>query len=316
MESKDYQIGVLIGRFQVHELHDAHHYVIKQVTDNHKKVILFLGVPKTQGTMKNPLDYETRKKMIQKLYPEITILALPDINDDDGNKRWCHEIDKRIREVYLVGTVLLYGGRDSFIPSYKKGLGQFDCKELEQHTFVSGTEVRKNLSEKVRESPDFRSGIIYNAYNQFPRVHPCVDIAPFSEDGTEVLLSKKPNEDGWRFIGGFSSPNDESYESTARRKLIAKAGGIEIGDIKYVTSMKIDDWRYRSEQDKILTILFRCKYVFGRIEPSQEVSELKWFNLKWIRDNWYDIQDNHYSGIGIVKEHKELMKVLIKSTLD
>lgn len=95
-----------------------------------------------------------------------------------------------------------------------------------------------------------------------------------------------------------------------------EAGKVEIGDINYVTSMKVDDWRYRSEEDKILTILFKCKVLFGRIEPSQEISELRWFDIKWIRDSWYDLQDNHTTTHdGMVKEHQELMKALIKSTL-
>jgi bifunctional NMN adenylyltransferase/nudix hydrolase len=291
----NYPIGALCGRFQVHELHEAHRYIIDQVVDNHKKVILFLGVTKTAGTKKNPLDFETRKRMIQKHYPDITIISLPDFGDD---KRWSQEMDKRIREIYPVGDVLMYGGRDSFIPYYKNGGGQFNCKELEQHTFVSGTEVRKIVSEQVKESSDFRAGVIYQSYNQFPKVHPCVDIVPFNEDGTKILLARKPNEDGWRFIGGFAHPNDQSYEMTGRRKLREEAGLIEIGDIRYVTSLKVDDWRYHSEEDKILTILFKCKYVFGRIEPSQEISELKWFDISLISEK------------DMVKEHKELIVIL------
>jgi bifunctional NMN adenylyltransferase/nudix hydrolase len=295
---KEYQIGILIGRFQVHELHEAHHYVIKQVTDSHKKVILFLGVSRTSGTKKNPLDFETRKRMIQKAYPEITILSLPDFGDD---KRWSTELDKRIREVYPIGEVLMYGGRDSFIPYYKKGSGQFDCKELDQYTFVSGTEVRKNVSEQVKESSDFRAGVIYQPYNQYPKVHPYVNMAVLNEDSTKILLSKKPNENGWRLIGGFSSPSDVSYENTARRKVISDAGGVEIGDISYVTSMKLDDWRYRGEEDKIFSILFKCKYIFGRIEPSQDISELKWISISTL------------DKIEIVKEQKELILKLIEN---
>lgn len=307
-----YPVAVIVGRFQVHDLHEAHHWVIKQVVDNHKSVILFLGVAKTPGTKRNPLDFETRKKMIQKHYPDITILAIPDFGDDN---RWTKELDKRIKEIHPICPILMYGARDSFIPYYKKGGGVFDCKELEQHTFVSGTEARRIVSEQVKESADFRSGVIYQAYNQYPKVHPCIDIVPFNEDGTKILLAKKPNENGWRFIGGFAHPNDSSYEHTARRKFIEKAGNVEIGSIEYITSLKVDDWRYRSEEDKILTILFKCKYIFGRIEPSQEISELKWFDLKWIRDAWYDLRDNHTSD-GMVKEHQELMKILIKKELE
>jgi len=313
METKDYSIGALVGRFQVHELHEAHHYLIDQVVKNHKRVILFLGVTRTSSTKKNPLDFETRKRMIQKHYPEITILSLPDFGDD---KRWSQEMDKRIREVYPIGEVLMYGGRDSFIPYYKRGGGQFDCKELDQYTFVSGTEVRKMVSEKVQDSPEFRAGVIYQSYNQYPKVHPCVDVAIFNEDNTKVLLAKKPFEDGWRFIGGFAHPKDESYESTVKRKIHEEAGSVEIGDIRYITSLKVDDWRYRSEEDKILTILYKCKLMFGRIEPSQEISELRWFELKWIRDKWFDLNDKHISTQdGMVKEHQELMSILIKNEL-
>jgi bifunctional NMN adenylyltransferase/nudix hydrolase len=295
--SDKYSIGVLVGRFQVHELHEAHHYLINQVVENHKKVILFLGVPKVVGTKKNPLDFETRKKMIQEHYPNITILSLPDFGDD---KRWTSELDKRIKEVYPIGEILLYGGRDSFIPYYKKGGGHFDTKELEQHTFVSGTEVRKMVSEEVKSSSDFRAGVIYQTYNQYPKVHPCVDIAPIKDD--KVLLAKKPFEDKWRFIGGFVSPSDETLESAAIRKLHNEAGvNINVDKPVYVTSFRVKDWRYQSEEDKIMTTLFKCKYLWGSIEPSQEISELKWFDLE---ENLLNL---------IVEEHKELMNSLIQN---
>ena len=296
---KSYSIGALVGRFQVHELHEAHHYVIKQVVNNHKKVILFLGVPKVVGTKNNPLDFDTRKKMIQKHYPNIVILALPDFGDD---KRWSHELDKRIKEVYQIGDILLYGGRDSFIPYYKKGGGLFDCKELDEYgTFVSGTEVRKMVSEEVKDSSDFRAGVIYQSYNQYPKVHPCVDIAVMDEKEERVLMAKRPYEDNWRFIGGFSKPTDSSYEHTARRKISEDAGGnLSITNLIYIGSATIPDWRYKSEQDKIMSVLFKTKKGWGRIEPSDDVSELKWFEI------------TELEKLNIVKEHEVLMTMLLE----
>ena len=158
---KEYNIGVVVGRFQVHELHEAHKHLIDQVVSSHRKSIIFLGVPKVVGTKKNPLDFDTRKRMIQSPYPDVLILSLPDKPNDYD---WVNELDSRIREIYPLGEVLLYGGRDSFIPFYKNGGGHFDTKELEQHTFVSGTEVRKLISETVKNSSDFRAGVIYNQY--------------------------------------------------------------------------------------------------------------------------------------------------------
>lgn len=296
----NYPIACIVGRFQVHELHDAHRYVIDQVVNNHKKSIIFLGVPKVVGTKKNPLDFDSRKKMIQESYPDVVIMALPDQVDDF---RWVSELDRRIREVYPIGDVLLYGGRDSFIPYYKHGKGFFDTKELEQYTFVSGTEVRKSVSEIVKKSIDFRAGIIYNSYNQYPKVHPCVDIAILDND--KILLAKKPQENGWRFIGGFAHPNDNSYEDTAKRKIIDDAGiNLNVSDLAYIGTTKVPDWRYRSEEDKIITILFKANKTWGQVEPSDDVSELSWVSIKEIIDSNSD---------SIVEEHKVLMSMLIKN---
>ena len=153
----DYQIGVVVARFQIHELHEGHHHVIKQVTGNHKKTIIFLGVPRFVGTKKNPLDFDTRKKMVQTHYPDSIILAIQDQSD---NNRWAQELDKRIREVYPHGEVLMYGSRDSFIPHYLNGGGKFQTKELEPLGTWAGTDIRKLISEEVKNSKDFRSGVI------------------------------------------------------------------------------------------------------------------------------------------------------------
>lgn len=273
MSDKSYQVGAIIGRFQLHSLHEAHHWLIKQVIDKHKKVVIFLGVSKVLGTKRNPLDFDTRKKMIQKDYPESVILAIPDFGND---LFWSQEIDRRLREVYPIGDVILYGSRDSFIPHY---CGEFDTKELEQHTYVSGTEVRRKISEEIKNSEDFRAGIIYNAFNQYQRVFPSVDIAAFNEDKSKILLGKKPYEDGYRFIGGFLNESDKSNELAAKRIFLNETG-VEIDDLKYIGSTTIDDWRYKGCDEKIMTTLFSGKFIMGRIVPSQDLSELKWFDIK------------------------------------
>jgi bifunctional NMN adenylyltransferase/nudix hydrolase len=235
--------------------------------------------------------------MIQHHYPDIVILALPDFGDD---RRWSSELDKRVKEVYPIGDILLYGGRDSFIPYYKKGGGQFDCEELNEYgTFVSGTEVRKMVSEEVKDSTDFRAGVIYQSYNQYPKVHPCVDVAIIDND--KVLLAKRPYEDGWRFIGGFAKPTDTSYEHTARRKVGEDVGrNLSITHLNYIGSVQVPDWRYQSEEDKIMSILYKTTKGWGRIEPSDDVSELKWFDI------------NELEKVEIVSEHKVLMTIFLE----
>lgn len=291
----NYNIGVIVARFQIHELHEGHHYVIKQVTQNHKKTIIFLGVPRFIGSKKNPLDFDTRKKMIQSDYPDSIVLAIPDQSE---NHRWATELDRRIREVYPHGEVLMYGSRDSFIPHYLNGGGKFQTKELEPLGSFAGTDVRKMISDEVKNSLDFRSGVIYHAYNLFPRVIPTVDVAPLNTDGTQVLLAKKYDESKWRFIGGFVKPEDETIELSAKKVYFRETGGnSESGDYRYLGSCRIPDWRFRGEEDKVMTTLFSCKYLWGSITPNDDISELKWFNISDLKSDIF------------MAEHQELFRI-------
>jgi len=69
--------GVIVGRFQVNNLHAGHLELLRQVADKHDRVIVFIGVARTMPTRRNALDFETRKKMIQAEYPDFIILYTP-----------------------------------------------------------------------------------------------------------------------------------------------------------------------------------------------------------------------------------------------
>ena len=59
------EVGVIIGRFQLPALHEGHISVLDYVTEHHSNVVVFLGVPRIQNTKRNPLDFSTRRKLIQ-----------------------------------------------------------------------------------------------------------------------------------------------------------------------------------------------------------------------------------------------------------
>ena len=293
-----YSIGVMVARFQIHELHEGHHHVIKQVTQNHKKTIIFLGVPRFIGTRKNPLDFDTRKKMVQNDYPDAVILAIQDQSD---NSKWASELDRRIREVYPHGDVILYGGRDSFIPHYLNGGGRFHTKELDSLGTYAGTDVRKLVSEEVKNSKDFRSGVIYHAYNLHNRTIPTVDVIPIN-DKNQILLAKKWDETKLRFIGGFILPTDSNIESAAKRIFLKETGNSgETSNYKYVGSCQVPDWRFRGEDDKVMTTILTCDFNWGIIQPSDDIIELRWINIDDINE---DI---------LMDEHKIVLKTYLKT---
>lgn len=294
---KNNKIAVIVGRYQVHELHNAHQEIIEEVISKHERTLLFLGVAPVLSSSHNPLDFISRKKMIQEKYPDITILAIPDHRSDE---EWSNMLDSRIREIFPIGEVVLYGGRDSFIKCYH---GQFETKELAARTCLSGTEIRKHVSEEMRSSKDWRAGVIYGTYNRYPISYQTVDIAVFNSSESEILLARKPSEDKYRFIGGFVSPSDPSLEFAAMREFKEEAGNAEIEISQYIGSFRVDDWRYRGERDKIMTTLFKANYIFGTLKASDDISELKWFKVE------------DFDLLSVVEEHRAMMTILlIKST--
>ncbi len=270
---KTYDIGVIIGRFQVHELHAAHLDLIQHVCEQHDKVLILLGVSPLPTSHTNPLDFEARKQMILADFPNVTVLYVKDQPLDD---LWSTRVDEMVSDFAAVGqTAILYGSRDSFIAHYS---GRFPTRELVPESILSGTEVRKQIARSMtRGTPDFRAGVIWASQRHYPTCFPTVDIAILNEDGTRLLLGRKPNEKLFRFIGGFADPTSTSYEDDAARE-VREETSLEVDDIEYITSMKVDDWRYRGEPDCIKTMLFTARYVFGRPEPKDDIAELRWFD--------------------------------------
>jgi bifunctional NMN adenylyltransferase/nudix hydrolase len=264
---------------------------------NHKKVVIFLGVSSIVGTISNPLDFTSRKLMLQEKYPEVNIISLPDKRYDED---WYKNLDGRIREVFPIGEVLLYGGRDSFIPHYH---GQFATTELEQKIYISGTEVRRQVSEEVKSSAVWRAGAIYDSFNRHPVSIQQAHTAVFNESETSMLLCKNPGEKKYSFIGGIVNPRDISLEHTARREFMDKTS-TEMSIESYVGSFRLDDWKYRGERDKVMTILFKGKYIFGHLSPSYDISELAWVDVSELK------KDGKIKKL-IIEEHQPLMNIIL-----
>ncbi len=94
---------------------------------------------------------------------------------------------------------------------------------------------------------------------------------------------------------------DASNEEAVKREVAEETNSIGIGEPKYVGSARIDDWRYRSEPDGIMTNFFIVPYVFGSPKATDDIDYLEWMNIQQIIDNEFFI---------IVEEHKVLFKLL------
>lgn len=248
-------VGVLIGRFQVDKLHPGHLELILWVCGQHKKVVILLGVPQVPTQRENPLDYQARSMMLHSLMAQIpitfSVAPLPDCRTD---QQWSTNLDNTLKLLLTPGqSAILYGSRDSFIKHYT---GHYPTQELTgAQELWSGTQVRNNIRQTVRPTEDFRAGVIWATHNQYPKTIPTVDTL-VTHHG-KWLLVRKPNEQGYRFVGGFADPHDPSYEATAIRE-VKEETNLIITNPKYLFSTHIDDWRYQGT-DAITTLFFKAE---------------------------------------------------------
>ncbi len=280
-------IGVAIGRFQVADLHEGHHAVIAEARKHHK-LCIFVGVSPAQlNTKSDPLDYPTREQMIKEQYPRAQVFELMDQYTDDG---WSAALDARLGALYPQDTVTMYGGRDSFRGHYT---GRHAVVEIDSVAHLSGTDLREIDGSTVENHASFRRGLIYAAYNKWPPIYPCVDVACTRvTDGVKMVLVGQRNDEGGvsRFPGGHVDPRDVSDADAANRELREETG-VECGSMRYIWGGHIKSWRDREGGGTWRTTLFHTEYLHGPAQAADDLHALRWVpvdelgRLKWADDH-------------------------------
>lgn len=293
------EVGIIVGRFQVSELHAAHTELIEKVLVKHQRVLLFLGLApdSCRCTYNNPLDYAARKAMIEEAFPRVEVLYIKDIGN---NELWSKELDRQIALHVGTNKVVLYGGRDAFIVHYK---GKYPTQELIPDRFVSGKEMRKSVGVSTKRTKEFREGVIWAVENRWPATLPTVDMAIIDAEKERLLLCRKPNQTLFRFVGGFATPDSECYEDDAARE-VKEETHLVCQNYRYLGSAKVNDWRYRNERDKIKTLFFVCEYTGGNPQADDDIAEVRWFDLATLKET------------DLVEEHRMLFRLLKEKVID
>jgi bifunctional NMN adenylyltransferase/nudix hydrolase len=279
--------AVLIARFQVAELSEKQIQLIARLSATHKRLLVVLEESPVPASKRNPLDVETRKLMLLESFPALQIQSLKPVS---SMQKWSETLDKLIEEQFAGEEVVIYG-EEGMLDQRYFGVYKYQETTVEEE-FASG-----EISDTWKSSTAFRKGAIHTVQSQYAKVNPTVDIAII--DGDKLLLGRKPNQEKFRFIGGFADPADADFEQSARREAEEETG-LKVEEIRYAGSAKIDDWRYREEEDKIITTFFIAKYAGGTASPKDDIEELKWFEKEELKIDTF------------VEEHVVLYRMLLR----
>lgn len=285
---KKHTLGVIVGRFQVPELHPGHKRMLFEALKDCNSVLVCVGQADTIFDDRYPIPYAIVKDMIESWMGDMSSVRIEYIADMADNASWSCELDRIIsRRLVEVGVgedanVILYGSRDSFLTHYE---GVHSCKQIDELGDFNGTDVRSEILNNPHAFNDanFRSGMIYAVLSSpHPISFQTVDCAVWKENGT-VLLARKRHEKLLRFPGGFVDVNDASFEHAARREMREELGDIEIDELSHIGSCRVrGGGRYENSRHKIMTAFFSAKYIFGHVYPQDDIIHAEWVPIEKI----------------------------------
>lgn len=284
-----------IGRFQTDEPTKGHQRILN---DLHSGDIVFVGSANASFSKRNPLPVSARIKMLRDRYPQLVFIPIDDYQSDSV---WAQRVD----DLLGVGPWTGLSGQDGFWNTYHTAGGKWKVVVVMQDGPLSeSTRRREDIGSHLKiDNLDKRQALIWTAHNLRDQVFPTVDILCLKNTHTirdaSVIVGRKPNETLFRFPGGFVDVADQSLLDAAKREFSEEVPGIEVGNWKYATSRKINDWRFTGSQG-IMTTVFTCRYVFGAVKGGDDLAIAQWARVESLRPEL------------MVPEHRPLAEFLLK----
>jgi len=275
-------VGVIVGRFQVANLTEGHKEIFEHVlSKGHNQNLVVLGVAPFSATRNNPLDFDSRRRMIEDTYPgKFTVLYIKDCCSD---VEWSATLDNLISDIAGRRPVILYGSRDSFTKHYS---GKYSCEAYQQRLYCSGSQEREEFGKVVSSAPAWRAGCVYATQNREPIVHAAMTVVLVDEDDY-VYLFKRDDEWSLSFVTSMVQADQATAGEMAMDMTITLAG-IEVEVVAYAGLVWLTDWRFRAEDDRVLSTVVVVRKLFGVISPGKDVGSVERVHLDAVDETALD----------------------------
>ena len=172
MSEYKYQHGLTIMRAQ--PFHIGHQKLIDQMLNDCAHITIALGSIQEQGTKTNPLNYMTRKKMIQNIYkntPEYTRLRIIGLFDINNPLQWGEFVMDFIKDnlADLPLPDAYYAGSEydaHWFRDYIKNICLIDRTDP-NFPFVTGTMVREMIKFQDKRWKNFINPVNHELIEEY-----------------------------------------------------------------------------------------------------------------------------------------------------
>lgn len=193
--SKPYDVGLICGRFQT--FHNGHEKLVDTGLMLCDRLLILIGSAQECGTERNPLNINTRTKMLKAIYgdnPNIMIYGLADMtNEDDIRPEWGKYLLKNVdRYIYKNPEVMIYGNDESRSAWFDKA----DLKNTTELIInraelpISATMLRKLMVEDNRR--EWMKWVNLKLHKMYDEIRNELMTVDFYKNG-----EKKEEEDLW-----------------------------------------------------------------------------------------------------------------------
>lgn len=190
---KPYDVGMICGRFQI--FHIGHESLIDTGLKLCDRMLILIGSAQECGTERNPLNINTRTKMLKEIYgdqPNIMIYGLADMsNENDIRPEWGrYLLDNVDRYIYKAPELMIYGNDNS-------RSGWFNSEDIKDTTEVivnrgripiSATEVRKMMVMDDRR--EWQKWVNPRLHKMYHEIRDELMTVPFYQEMEKKLLEE------------------------------------------------------------------------------------------------------------------------------